>query len=170
MAEILERIEEDVRKSLESITINKELVDFDLGNLLLIDQNVIDATRFRKNPEDYLKVLAEENVQLLFNKLCNLEKKRIDNMEVTVLPEKITQLPRSRPVPKPRVPTKWESFAKNKGIQKRKKDKLIYDESTNEWKPRYGYRRAPSDGDQWMVELPDNKGLLIFAHLSAEII
>lgn len=164
MAEILEKIEEDVRRSLESIKITKELVEFDLGNLLLFDQNAIDSTKFRSKPEEYLKTLAEENVQLLFNQLCNLERKKMENMEVTILPDKTTQLPRSRSVPKPKPPTKWELFAKTKGIQKRKKDKLVYDEVTKEWKPRYGYKRMPSSGDQWMVELPDNKGLLIYLY------
>ena len=33
-------------------------------------------------------------------------------------------------IPKPKPPTKWEKFAKAKGIQKQKKDKLIWDDQS----------------------------------------
>ena len=34
--------------------------------------------------------------------------------------------------------TKWEEFAKRKGIRKNKKDNLVYDPATEQWLPRYG--------------------------------
>ncbi len=34
--------------------------------------------------------------------------------------------------------TKWEEFAKTKGILKKKRSKLIYDQPTDSWIPRYG--------------------------------
>lgn len=34
--------------------------------------------------------------------------------------------------------TKWEEFAKSKGIVKKKKSKLVYDQATDSWLPRYG--------------------------------
>ncbi|OMO81454.1 Ribosomal biogenesis regulatory protein, partial [Corchorus capsularis] len=36
-------------------------------------------------------------------------------------------------------PTKWEEFAKKKGIKNRKKDKVLWDEQTGTWKRRFGY-------------------------------
>ncbi|KAK6152365.1 hypothetical protein DH2020_015000 [Rehmannia glutinosa] len=36
-------------------------------------------------------------------------------------------------LPKPRPPTKWEVFAQKKGIQKRNKEKLVFDEQTGSW-------------------------------------
>lgn len=40
--------------------------------------------------------------------------------------------------------TRWEKFAKEKGINKKKKDLMIYDEQSKEFKPRYGYKRCLS--------------------------
>ncbi|XP_074605673.1 ribosome biogenesis regulatory protein homolog [Brevipalpus obovatus] len=166
MVEILERIEEDVRKALEGVKISKELIDSDLGNLLMIDQNPIDGIKFRANTEKFLKSLAEENVQILFNQLCDLQTKVVDNMKLTMLPDRKTRLPRFRSVPRSRPPTKWEQFSKSKGIQKRKKEKLVFDELSKQWKPRYGYRRADQDGENWMAEVPGNKdpNTDMFAH------
>lgn len=103
--------------------------------------------------------MARDNTQLIVNKLWDLETERIDNFVVAKLPSAKTILPRSKPVPKPKMPTKWELFAKQKGIQKRKKDKLVFDEETKEWKPRYGYRGInQKKTNQWMIEIPDNAG------------
>lgn len=61
-------------------------------------------------------------------------------------------------MPKPKAPTKWETFAKEKGINKRKKEKLVYDEITQQWKPQYGYNRLNAEKDKWLIEVPDQKG------------
>jgi len=58
-------------------------------------------------------------------------------------------------VPKPKPETRWEKFAKAKGIKKRKKDKLVYDEETQSWKRRYGYGGATDDKDEWIVPAKD---------------
>lgn len=52
-----------------------------------------------------------------------------------------TRLPRAKPVPKPKPLTRWEKFAKSKGITKKKKDRLVYDEATDAWVPKHGYGR-----------------------------
>lgn len=38
--------------------------------------------------------------------------------------------------------TKWEKFAKQKGIKNTKKERMLYDEDTGEYKPRFGYKRG----------------------------
>ena len=38
--------------------------------------------------------------------------------------------------------TKWEQFAEEKGIKKRKRSKMVFDEQQDEWKRRHGYDRA----------------------------
>lgn len=68
-----------------------------------------------------------------------------------------TVLPRAKPLPKARPPTKWEVFAKEKGITKRKKEKLVYDDITDTWKPRYGYNRIGAEKDDWLIEMKDNE-------------
>lgn len=36
--------------------------------------------------------------------------------------------------------TKWEKFAEEKGIQKKKKSRMVFSEKFNKWLPRYGSR------------------------------
>lgn len=53
--------------------------------------------------------------------------------------------------------TKWQKFAKEKGIQKRKKSKLSWDEQLQKWVPRFGYRRSAADREkEWVIEVPQN--------------
>lgn len=61
---------------------------------------------------------------------------------LVILPNEVFQLPRSYKVPEPKPETKWEKFAKEKGILHKKKERMIYDENQQEFKPRYGYKRA----------------------------
>jgi regulator of ribosome biosynthesis len=98
----------------------------------------------------------------MVNKLWELNTKRVDDTVVAELPKCKYLLPRSKPIPKPKPPTKWELYAKEKGIQKRKKEKLVWDETSKEWKPRYGYRSINRNEDKWLIEVPDNAGLVCF--------
>ncbi len=59
------------------------------------------------------------------NALFSLPPKRVDDVLVVPLPPPEMRLPRSKPLPKPRPPTKWEQYAKEKGIEKKKKTKLV---------------------------------------------
>ena len=49
-------------------------------------------------------------------------------------------LPRAKPVPVPKPPTKWDLFAAEKGLQKRKKSRHTFDEQVDDWVPRHGYK------------------------------
>lgn len=82
----------------------------------------------RSNPEEYLKNLARDNTQLLVNEIWKLPFERVDDVVITKLPKPKYILPREKPAPKGKTLTKWESYAKEKGITKRKKDKLVWDE------------------------------------------
>ncbi|KAF7148639.1 hypothetical protein RHSIM_Rhsim03G0247600 [Rhododendron simsii] len=55
-------------------------------------------------------------------------------------------------LPKKKPPTKWEEFAKKKGIVQRKKDKVVFDEQTGTWKRRHGYDRVNDDNDIPIIE------------------
>lgn len=40
-----------------------------------------------------------------------------------------------------------------KGIKKHKKERMVYDKNADEWRPRWGYKRAGSDPmDGWLTE------------------
>ncbi|KAM9333598.1 ribosome biogenesis regulatory protein homolog [Pholidichthys leucotaenia] len=155
---LLAKAEEEEAEKLKSITVQKELdLDFDVGNLLACDKNRVESRDFReKKKEDFLRSLARDNAQLLINEIWKLPTERVEEAIVAKLPEPTTRLPREKPPPKPRPPTKWEQFAKLKGIQKKKKTNLVWDETAKEWKRRWGYKRANDDTKEWLIEVPEN--------------
>lgn len=69
-------------------------------------------------------------MQLLINQIWQLPSERVEEAIVVKLPVPTYVLPRARKVPKPKPLTKWEEFAKKKGITKKKKgsSKLKWDE------------------------------------------
>ncbi|KAK0401612.1 hypothetical protein QR680_015875 [Steinernema hermaphroditum] len=140
-----------------SINVSK-LVDpnVDLGNLLIVDRDPLPEEEHEIDDE-FLANRTRENVQLLFNNIWGLERKVVDNAYCAILPEPTTRLPREKIIPEKRQPTKWEKFAAEKGIQKRKKARTVYDEQSGEWKPTYGYRRGNDNTKDWMLEVPGNQ-------------
>ncbi|KAG8570733.1 hypothetical protein GDO81_011390 [Engystomops pustulosus] len=154
--QVLAQVEKDEAETLQLITVHKELeLQFDLGNLLAIDPNPPDTKAFRQqNRAEYLRSLARDNTQLLINQLWTLPTERVQESVVVKLPDPSTRLPREKPVPKPRAPTRWEEFAKLKGIQKKKKTNLVWDEQHKEWRRRWGYNRAKDNTKDWLIEVP----------------
>ena len=72
---------------------------------------------------------------------------------VAILPPPTSLLPREKPVPVPKPPTKWEQYAKEKGIVKKKKTKLVWDDVVKEWIPRFGYKKAVAETEKnWVME------------------
>jgi hypothetical protein len=68
---------------------------------------------------------------------------------VVDLPQPLTRLPREKPLPKPKPPTRWERFAKEKGIQKRqKRSSQVWDENSGSWKRRHGHDRVAAGSEQ----------------------
>lgn len=155
--ELLAKAEQDEAEKLKSITVLKELdLEFDVGNLLAYDKNRIEVRSFKsQKKDDFLRSLARDNTQLLVNEIWKLPTERVEEVIVAKLPEPVTPLPREKPPPKPRAPTKWEQFAKLKGIQKKKKTNLVWDENAKEWKRRWGYKRAKDDTKEWLIEVPE---------------
>ena len=67
---------------------------------------------------------------------------------VVDLPQPLTRLPREKPLPKPKPPTRWERFAKEKGIQKRqKRSAQMWDEPSQSWKRRHGQDRVAASNE-----------------------
>jgi regulator of ribosome biosynthesis len=69
-----------------------------------------------------------------------------------MLPNPVKHCPREKPCPEPKPETRWEKFAKEKGIKKRKRERMVWDKDTESWRPRYGYKR---DGEMkdWVIPL-----------------
>jgi len=49
-----------------------------------------------------------------------------------------TTLPRMKPIPTIRKLTKWQKFALDKGIKKKDRSRMVFDEQTKTWVPRWG--------------------------------
>uniref|UniRef100_A0A7S3K4G3 Ribosome biogenesis regulatory protein n=1 Tax=Aureoumbra lagunensis TaxID=44058 RepID=A0A7S3K4G3_9STRA len=103
---------------------------------------------------------AEKATQALINELFELPVERSDSGPIAQLPSSGMALPRFKPPPKPRAETKWQAFAKSKGIEKKKKGRMVWDEATGRWAPSWGYERAGSD-DPAIIEMSNNEETLM---------
>ncbi|XP_022208321.2 ribosome biogenesis regulatory protein homolog [Drosophila obscura] len=155
--EVLAKHQKELEKY-KPITVDKHLeCRLDVGTLLITDPNDFDDRELRDNREEYLTALTRENTQLLLNAIWELPTERVDESIVAKLPEPTTVLPRLRKVPGPRPLTKWEKFAKEKGITKKKRDKKTYDDTLDKWVPTYGFKRAEAEKSKdWILEVPQN--------------
>lgn len=98
---------------------------------------------------------ARNNAQFLFNKIWELNRKTVEGDVMAVLPKSSFIMPREKKIPEKKEPTKWEKYAAEKGLKKKKKDKKVFDEATKEWKPTYGYRRGNDNTKDWLIEIPE---------------
>ncbi|KAG5894125.1 hypothetical protein JTB14_004063 [Gonioctena quinquepunctata] len=155
--EILEKSALDAEKY-KTITVQKHIdLEYDLGSLLASDSNDFDMKLLSKRKNDYLLDLARDNAQLLINQIWDLPTERVDEVIVVKLPPQRTVLPRMKPVPRPKPLTKWQQFAKDKGIQKKKKSKLSWEEQLQKWVPMYGFKRVKAEKEKnWVLEVPGN--------------
>ncbi|KAI4326313.1 hypothetical protein MLD38_031639 [Melastoma candidum] len=129
-------------------------VQVDLGHLLASDPTYHLPPLPSSREELVEKCLEKgtELVQAIADSLFNLPATEDADGPVVKLPPPTTKLPREKHLPKPKPPTKWETFAKAKGIKKRKTDKVVWDEQTGTWKRRYGYDRVDDDKDVPVIE------------------
>lgn len=153
--EVLDKQQRELDR-FKPITVEKHLeVRNDVGMMLCSDPNDLDEEELKNNKEPYLRELTRDNVQLLINEIWELPTERVEECIVAKLPQPTTVLPRLRKVPGPKQLTKWEKFAKEKGIKKKKNDKKVYDEVLDKWVPTYGYRRADAEKQKdWVLEVP----------------
>ncbi|KAG7569585.1 Ribosomal biogenesis regulatory protein [Arabidopsis thaliana x Arabidopsis arenosa] len=132
----------------------EQIYQVDVGNLLAFNPN----HRFPSAPSSREELVNEciregtKLVQAIANTLFNFPSTETNDGPIVQLPPPTTKLPREKHIPRPKPPTKWEEFALKKGIQKRKKDKLVYDEQTDQFKRRHGYDRVNDDNDVPIIE------------------
>ncbi|XP_781111.1 ribosome biogenesis regulatory protein homolog [Strongylocentrotus purpuratus] len=144
-------------KKYKSIEVQRDVeVEIDLGNLLACDPNALDLKKYRVNKGDYLSSIARDATQLLFNQLWKLPVHRVEDAITVKLPEPTTVLPREKRVPKDRPATKWEKYAKQKGIMNKKKSTKVWSEEEEKWIPRFGYKSKNDLKKDWLLEVPAN--------------
>ncbi|CAK5265058.1 unnamed protein product [Mycena citricolor] len=139
-------------------TVEKETpLEVDAAFLTVTDLNPIDEDGYKSNLEEHLQALARDGVQTLLGTLFSLPTIRSEDGPLAQLPAPTTSLPRAKPLPKPKPPTKWEQFAAAKGIQHKTRDKKIWDEERQEWVNRWGRDgKNKEKEEQWITEVPLN--------------
>ncbi|KAF9886053.1 Rhodanese- sulfurtransferase [Aspergillus nanangensis] len=147
------------------ITVSKPTpYTFDLGHLLANDPNPLEISRSDVNGS--LRSTARDGAQALLNQLLTTCPITSTQQGVLLtLPTPTTVLPRHKPLPTPKAPTKWELFARKKGIgkynnrpgaalaDKERRKNLVYDEEKGEWVPRWGYKGKNKSENEWLVEV-----------------
>ncbi|XP_063716175.1 ribosome biogenesis regulatory protein homolog [Symsagittifera roscoffensis] len=126
-------------------------IEVDIGNLLALDHNSLPvkiATYSESKRNDLLKSVARDCTQVIVNKLWQCPTKVDYDSVVALLPAPTFPIPREKPVPKSRPPTKWEEFAKKKGIQKKERNSKVWDPETKTWKFSWGYRKQTGEKQQ----------------------
>ncbi|KAI2606681.1 ribosomal biogenesis regulatory protein [Hypoxylon sp. NC1633] len=161
---------------------------FDLGLLLANDPNPLSTSTPADAPSDQiptsaaaleaqLTAVARDGAQALINQLLStLPLSTTTSGVLLSLPTSTTPLPREKPLPTPKAPTKWEQFAARKGIkpktrEQRRAKAQQYNEETGDWERTWGYdkggamkrREEGAVPHDWVVEVgadgePESKG------------
>ncbi|KAG8952612.1 Rhodanese- sulfurtransferase [Tulasnella sp. 424] len=143
----------------KSVAVKKETpLEADVGLLTITDPNPIDEEEYKADREAHLQALARDGVQALLTQVFALPTRSSVHGPLAILPQPTTKLPRAKPLPKPRMLTKWEKFANTKGISHRKRINKVFDEEKQEWVARWGYRGKNKEKEQqWLHEIPTSK-------------
>ncbi|BFZ63701.1 Rhodanese-related sulfurtransferase [Saitoella coloradoensis] len=128
--------------------------EYDMGNLLVVNPNPLPPTS-PSTLEQTLLQTSRDGAQLLINQILSLPMSATQDGVFASLPDSVTLLPREKPLPKEKEETRWERFARQKGIAPKKREgKMVYDEATGEWVPKWGYGGKNKDSENdWLVEV-----------------
>ena len=141
--------------SIESEVYEDDVDDlkYDVYNLLATSYHTLRApgSSGDEKRDEIIHEKTERAAQLLLNKIFSLPSENSDAGPVVTLPAEVTRLPRGKRIPDPPVETKWEKFAKEKGIQKKKKERMVWDEETQTYRPRYGYKSKQSHEAEYKI-------------------
>lgn len=141
---------------------------FDLRNLTAVNSHPLQETQLFKKKgkkeegaltigtsnalnDEYLLQKATEGATQLIEALWQLPTQRSDAGPLMTLPTyNALEIPRALPPPPPKAETRWEKFAKERGLplNKEKRSRKVWDEASKSWKFRHGYEKANSaEGD-----------------------
>ena len=134
---------------------------FDLGLLLATDANPVTLPPPSSGPEEREAALAStarDGAQALINQLLSTCPATSTKEGVHLdLPQSTTALPREKPLPVPKPPTKWERFAAKKGIKPKTREQrrnLAFDEASGEWRRKWGYGGLNKKAQgEWAIEV-----------------
>jgi regulator of ribosome biosynthesis len=132
-----------------------------LRHLSITDPSPMDEAAFAEAKasqdglERFLHRAASDATEALVHALWKLPTERTAQGPVATLPNvtKGLVLPREKPLPEPKPETRWEKFAKEKGIEKKKRGRMVWDDVDQKWAPRFGYQRAYDEGEEPIKEV-----------------
>ena len=136
----------------------------DLPVLAVYDMNVLEQ-RPEVDFEESLRLAAQEDLQELVNNLYTLPQETSSVVKMpSIYPTSkdggakgsLLPIPRAQPLPAAKALTRWEQFAKVKGIKKRKRSAKVFDKESGEFAARHGGRSAKNlkkQQDDWCVEV-----------------
>lgn len=148
-------------------------VTIDPGHLLITSTTNFEATesKMTNQAKSNYSHLIRHLFSLLKDQLGQDEEKRdYDKPQDEVqLPEPILKLPRFKPIPKQKPLTKWEKYRQEKGIQKKKRSRMVFSELTQSYVPRWGKGSIKKIEDEanWAIE-DDGSGINPFDKRAAE--
>lgn len=159
----------------QNINTGAEQCIFDLRNMLAVNSDQIALSSLYDNntsnseenitipldkahnlevDEKFLLSKATKGCTQLIHALFQLPQEKSDAGPMALLPHyDEIRLPRKLPPPPPKQETKWEKFAKAKGIplNKEKRSRKVWDETSGTWMYRHGYEKANSKDKEWPI-------------------
>jgi regulator of ribosome biosynthesis len=135
-------------------------LQIDIPLLATYDINEVEI-RPEADGEESLRLTAQEDLQELVNALFSLPQESgvcsLPSLHPTTTSKgSLLQLPRIHPLPSQRPATRWQQFAKLKGIKKRKRSAMMYDEQLGDYVARHGGKSAKNlkkQQEDWCVEV-----------------
>mmetsp|Transcript_418 Transcript_418/g.443 ORF Transcript_418/g.443 Transcript_418/m.443 type:complete len:477 (+) Transcript_418:133-1563(+) len=158
----------------DNIVEGEEKCNLDLRNLLATNSHQVNQKKLYKKDveenitstticvngiktanEEYLLQKASEGCAQLLSGLWKLETEKTDAGPMAELPTYVEIVtPRELPPPQQQKETKWEKFAKERGIApKEKRSRKVWDEATQSWGHRTGFDKAASanNPESWPI-------------------
>ncbi|KAK1921142.1 ribosome biogenesis-related protein [Papiliotrema laurentii] len=152
--DVSQDLAEYAAKHTTSLLDRPEPAQVDLGLLAAFDNTPTDPEAYSAALNPHLLALTLASTSTLLSSLFALDTHSTPLGPVFRPPPPTTLLPREKPLPKPKPPTKWERFAKERGISHRKKERDVWDEERQEWVRRWGRGGKNKEGEeQWLHEV-----------------
>jgi len=117
------------------------------------DSDSEDAAPFEK----FLLDKATAGTTQLIAALFALPTKSSDVGPIAQLPGTSYVLPRAKTPPEPKEDSKWDKFAKEKGIEQKKRSRKEWDEDLGEWTVRYGRDSRHNKDTAWPIMEADKE-------------
>lgn len=61
----------------------------------------------------------------------------------------MTIFPRQKPIPKEKTLSRWQKFAKENHIEKKKRGRMVWDDNVQDWVPRWGANSIKKNEDKF---------------------